>query len=480
MRPAPLVLRLLRQRGFIIQEVMMKKLISLLLCAAMILGLASCGGAQNNSAPQNTGNAAVPAGGYQLSSLKLPASVKLPDPEDYKDYEAYNKAYSQWRNYLVEKWELAKGYLNEDGTSLLDQYLRASTAFIEGREGENAVYSPINIFFALSMLAECTGGETQAQILNVLGFKDTESLRKICAALWEENYFDAGPYTELLGASLWMNGSADLNMDTIAALAMYYYAEGYKGDPLDGGFNAAFKKWLDDKTGGLLKDQIDQLDDFDPNMLMTIATTIYFKGAWMSSFSPEANKEDVFHTPGGDITTTFMNKLSGMAFYSGDGFRSVSLPFSGAGEMCVILPDEGTTPEALIKSGAVMDLLLSGEYSSGSTQVRLSIPKFDVSSDLDLIPAAEDLGIKDAFNESVSDFSPLTKMNGVYVSRIKHDARVKIDEEGCEAAAFTVISIDTRAMMPEDIIEIKIDRPFVFASPGADGLPMFIGVVNVI
>ena len=58
----------------------MKKLISLLLCAAMILGLASCGGAQNNTAPQNTGNAAVPAGGYQLSSLKLPASVKLPDP----------------------------------------------------------------------------------------------------------------------------------------------------------------------------------------------------------------------------------------------------------------------------------------------------------------------------------------------------------------------------------------------------------------
>ena len=55
-----------------------------------------------------------------------------------------------------------------------------------------------------------------------------------------------------------------------------------------------------------------------------------------------------------------------------------------------------------------------------------------------------------------------------------------IDEEGCEAAAFTVISIDTRAMMPEDIIEIKIDRPFVFAITGADGLPMFIGVVNVI
>ena len=72
-------------------------------------------------------------------------------------------------------------------------------------------------------------------------------------------------------------------------------------------------------------------------------------------------------------------------------------------------------------------------------------------------------------------------MEGVFVSSAAHAARVKIDEEGCEAAAYTVEYTSNTAapMAPEEEIDFVLDRPFLFAITGNDGLPLFVGVVNV-
>lgn len=65
------------------------------------------------------------------------------------------------------------------------------------------------------------------------------------------------------------------------------------------------------------------------------------------------------------------------------------------------------------------------------------------------------------------------------LTEAKHAARVKIDEDGCEAAAYTILSVcETAAMPPEEIVEFKLDEPFLFAITGADGLPLFVGIVN--
>ena len=56
---------------------------------------------------------------------------------------------------------------------------------------------------------------------------------------------------------------------------------------------------------------------------------------------------------------------------------------------------------------------------------------------------------------------------------------MKIDEDGCEAAAYTILSVcKTAAMPPEEIVEFTLDEPFLFAITGADGLPLFAGIVN--
>ena len=67
--------------------------------------------------------------------------------------------------------------------------------------------------------------------------------------------------------------------------------------------------------------------------------------------------------------------------------------------------------------------------------VNQSIPKFDMVSDLDLVTGLKNLGVTDVFDAEASDFSPMTtEKDQIFVSEVKHAARLMIDEEGCTAA----------------------------------------------
>ena len=125
--------------------------------------------------------------------------------------------------------------------------------------------------------------------------------------------------------------------------------------------------------------------------------------------------------------------------------------------------------------------MANGNWSQTQrARVNLSLPKFDVSSDLDILDTLAQLGMTDVMDGTKSDFTPLTTANdSLELTQAKHAARVKIDEDGCEAAAYTILSVcETAAMPPEEIVEFTLDEPFLFAITGADGLPLFVGLGN--
>ena len=110
--------------------------------------------------------------------------------------------------------------------------------------------------------------------------------------------------------------------------------------------------------------------------------------------------------------------------------------------------------------------------------VDLTVPKFDVSSGIDLKEGLEKLGITDIFSAEAADFSPLSpNPEGIFVSKAEQDTRVTIDEEGCRAASLTVIAYCGSAM-PQDETVLRFDRPFLFEIVSETGLPLFVGVVN--
>ena len=163
--------------------------------------------------------------------------------------------------------------------------------------------------------------------------------------------------------------------------------------------------------------------------------------------------------------------------------------------MWLILPDEGYTVDGLLESGEAMEFLMAdknhvydeetGEFEGAwpnqkRLKINLSMPKFDVSSDLDLIEGLKALGATDMFYQGIANFDPLGASTDkpLFVGEAKHAARVKVDEEGCEAAAYTVIMLAYGGFMPPDEeVDFVLDRPFLFAVEG-NGLPLFTGVVN--
>ncbi len=435
----------------------MKRFIALILALSALLSLAACGGTN----------------AFALAEARYPESAPYPDETKYSGAK-YDSVYDAW---AADRRARNAAATSADGAT--DEYLRAALpALLSGSDGENAVCSPVSVYMALSMLAEVTDGETRAQLLSLLGADSIETLRRTAGNVWAANYQNDGAVTSILADSLWLSDSMDYNTNTLARLADSYYASAYRGEMGSEDFNEALRSWINEQTGGLLKESAGGLS-LPPETVIALASTIYFRAKWGSEFLKSKTADGVFHAPDGDITHKFMHETMESTYYAADNFAAVGKYLEGSGTMWFLLPDEGVTPEELLTTGAV-DFLLSQENAESKYMIiDLSVPKFDVSADTELSAALHSLGVTDVFDADTADFSPLMdNADGIFLSQAKHAARVAIDEEGVVAAAYTVMLACGAAMPPEERVDFTLDRPFLFAVTGASGAVLFAGILN--
>ncbi|MBQ5951355.1 MAG: hypothetical protein IJL66_04345 [Lachnospiraceae bacterium] len=374
----------------------------------------------------------------------------------------------------------------------LDLYQEAVAAFMQraipeiakaGDEGQNLAFSPLNIYMALSMLSETVGGDTQKEILDLLGAKNMELQRRMAAAAWKNNYFNGDHGKLLLANSMWLREGFPFKKAAIETLAREHFASSFSGQPGTAEFDKALQDWINKQTDNMVKDSVDTLK-MDPATIMALVSTIRFSGIWSDEFMDKFNTEDTFHAKAGDVTATFMHQTHADTVFYGEKYSAASKDFNSGYIMDFILPDEGVDPAELLSDPDVLKFLTESwaeRYERTQQKralVNLSVPKFDISSDLHLEKALQSLGITSAFSADKGDFSPLTDEGGIFLSSVQHGARILIDEKGCEAAAYTAMMVCGAAMPPTDIIDFTLDRPFVFAVRGGDGVPVFVGIVE--
>lgn len=351
--------------------------------------------------------------------------------------------------------------------------------FLGDSGGENRVYSPLNLYLALAMLAELTDGNSRQQILDLLGAADMDSLRTLAHGLWNANYRDSKEVTSILASSLWLNENVTFVQDTMERLAEVYYASSYQGEMGSAELDRALQDWLNDQTGGLLKKYAGEIQ-LEPATVLALATTLYLRVRWNEEFYEGHNTQEDFATPGGTVTAEFMHGTT-QNYYWGEGFSATYKSFLSGGEMWLILPDEGVSVDDLLDDPEAMEFFLTREdwTNQANPRVNLSLPKFDVSAQTDLTQGLQDLGVTDVFDPDLSDYSPMTtQVEEIYLSQAVHAARVAVDEEGVEAAAFTVMSNDAGAGPLEDEVDFVLDRPFLFLITSDAGQILFAGVVN--
>ena len=103
----------------------------------------------------------------------------------------------------------------------------------------------------------------------------------------------------------------------------------------------------------------------------------------------------------------------------------------------------------------------------------LQMPKFELRTSAKLKAPLMELGLGVAFGEG-ADFTGISKEEHLAISEVVHQAFVKVNEAGTEAAAATAVIIGTDSVpLTRTVI---IDRPFLFlVRDNATGAIVFIG-----
>ena len=407
-----------------------------------------------------------------VQAVKPVSSIKLSSEEDL---HSYNK-YTAWRNAQAKLTDPA--YALQEG--MRPYYERLMKAMLAGQE-DNAVCSPLNIYMALAMLAEVTDGNTRQQILDVLCVPDVETLRENAALLWKSNYADSFQLQSLLADSYWLSSAYNYNKATLQTLAERYYADSFIGTPGSDAMNKALQKWTDENTGGLLSEQTKEMK-MDRNAVLVLVSTIFFKAMWEDPFWKTNNRQEVFHGAKGDTEVEMMHGEKTADWYEGECFESVGLPLTDSGFVYICLPKEGTEATDLVADPELLNMLKRNEQGPYEPRgkVVLSLPKFKVEGQTDLMKILPELGITDVMDRTLADFTPLMAKKeetaGLYLGKAQHAAMVEIDEDGIVGSAYTYLEILAAYIEPGHTF--TVDRPFLFLVTGQDNSILFAGVVQ--
>lgn len=379
----------------------------------------------------------------------------------------YPKAYAD----IDEKRE----FINENPVD--DEFLNAVNNFsyktasqILSASNENSNYSPISLYYALSVVSSGAKGETVNELLSLLGISDQEKLSAECKKLFSQLYTDNKIGQLKIANSLWLDDQATFKKGFIKNAAENFYATSHKVDFKNSDTGKAMAKWVSDNTKGTITPEFEA----NPNQILSILNTIYFYDQWSDKFYEDNTQNDLFYLPDGStVNYDFMNQTKNCAdFTQGNGFSRASLGLKNGGKMVFILPDEGvSTKELLSTPEKLKSTFESGEENF--VRVVWKIPKFNFGSKFDLVDNLKILGLKSCFEDS-ANFSGITDQSS-YINNIRQETHVGIDENGVEASAFTEIQLEGTSFV-EDSKDMILNRPFIYAITANNGVLLFVGV----
>ena len=348
----------------------------------------------------------------------------------------------------------------------------------EDQHDSNVFVSPLSASFALGMTMNGANGPTFDEMRSALHFGNAslgaidsgyKSLIGLLTSL------DPSTTMQIANAIFYRSGFA-FNQNFLNDAASYFDAEVSAEN--FGDVNAtlsAVNGWANARTNGRIPKVLDTVHSDD---MMYLLNAIYFKGIWRDRFDPALTRDAPFHAAtGGDQPAKLMSREGTMSYAETDTYQAVDLPYGdSAFTMTVLLPKPGTDVESLAAS------LTPESWNSlttrfHSTRVALSLPKVTFSWKRSLIDDMKAQGMRLAFEPGHADFTRLSPAGrNLYISLLQQNTFVKVDEEGTEAAAVTVVGI-TVTSAPQ-VTTMRVDRPYVFViRERLSGTVLFMGKI---
>ena len=347
----------------------------------------------------------------------------------------------------------------------------AFNLFRKARIDTSCVLSPLSITYALGMLNNGADGQTLKEINQTLGFGEAgaDAINAFCQKMLKEaNTLD--PETKaLIANTIFVNEGLGYRLQEgfIDKANTYYSAEPQNRDFNDGETMDVINQWANDHTEGMIPEVLNE-DSFHPDVVSYLLNALYFKGMWSDPFRKDMTRNESF---GGGDEVPMMHKMGQKFQYSeNELYQAVVLPYgNGAYQMTVFLPRENKTVGDVLETLNGSNWQLEGSWK----EVDLKLPRFETDTYQPLVKEMSELGMPTAFS-LLAEF-PWFCNTPIYISNMFQVAKIKLDEEGTEAAAVTVIETAGSAI-PDEPKRFHAIRPFLYIiSEQSTGAIFFIG-----
>ncbi len=343
----------------------------------------------------------------------------------------------------------------------------------------NLFISPAGIMTALAMTYNGAAGDTERAMAETM-MLDQMTLEEVNLAFADLLTILRNPDPDLelaIANSTWAREGIDFYEDFIDRVVEYFGATAESLDFSRPDAADRINAWVSENTRGAIDGIVDP--PIDPDTVLFLINTIYFKGEWNEPFDPELTTNQPFHLPGGEIINhPIMFRNDEFRYFENETMQIVELPYGQNSRvgMYIILPAEEPGLQGLYGE-LNSDTWQAWTRSLSMQQGQVGLPRFQFEYEKTLNDYLVALGMEPAFNEKVSDFSNMRpEPPNLFISEVKHKTFIEVNEEGTEAAAATSVEMAPTSAPPGEPFVMIADRPFFFAiADNMTGTILFMG-----
>ncbi len=413
-----------------------------------------------------------------------PTPSRQPSPAD--SYESENtEAIS--KALIAGKAPLKDAYWNDgysDFSKKINLFSNKVATKIGFNQDKNIAVSPLSIFMALSMAADCANGDTRQELLDALGITYEELIANIsllnsyCNTIFSDTEDTKKANMIKCVNSLWLNANAKAKQDGVNSLNTLFYTDVFKLLP-NTDINKTITSYIKNETNGLLSPDLQIKQD----TYMVLMNVVYLRDIWNLFANDLELTTNKYKFRNYDNSISQLQLLTGTYFsgkaVSTDSYRKFYTRTNNF-TLTFYVPNEGHSVDEIYNADVLNDdIPYTYEDEDFSYTTRCLFPEFTAEYDENIAGIINDLGVKKFFIDGECDFSHITDAQ-VCCSKIKHVTKLDVKRSGIEGAAVTAVSMVNAALghnKKEINYDFVVDRSFAYVLSYKD-VPVFTGVVK--
>ena len=330
----------------------------------------------------------------------------------------------------------------------------------------NLFFSPFSIFTALAMTWAGARENTAVQMAETLHFteKPAQFHRAIGDLISQLNAVQKETDVELsIANAIWAQKGYQFLDEFFRIVQQSYQADLKQVDFSSAAESArqAINAWVEQQTNEKIKDLL------PPKVLnaltrLVLVNAIYFKGFWDNQFKSRDTREMEFWLlTEVAVKVPMMHQEHQFGYWENDWLQIIEMPYTEESlSLIVLLPKEKTGITDL-EQKLNFENMMAWQSRLRKRKVIVFFPKFKIESQFSLGQTLALMGMPDAFDPELADFSAMVGQKELYISAVIHKAFLEVNEEGSEAAAATGVVVGVTSIAPSPPI-FKADHPFVF------------------